>query len=130
MSAPRTVDAPRPPLVTEPAAAEVIHEVAGRPAAKPMPQLLAAVTGLYSEFSELADQGSYVTVNHTGTISIGFHAADPTIEALRALVRVAQAMGGVLITHRNADGTTGVDGDFVHQGIPFVLYTNLPTGDR
>jgi hypothetical protein len=131
MSDPMTVDAQRSPLATEPNAAEVIHlyQVAGRSAAKPMPQLLAAVTALYGEIPELASHGSYVTVSHTGTVSIGFHAPDPTIEALRALVRVAQAMGAVITTHRNETGTTAVDGDFVHQGIPFVLYTTIPTGD-
>src|SRR5262245_52439290 len=128
MSAPRTVDAACPPTVAEPTEAKVIHlhQVADKPAARPMPVLLSTVAGLYGEIPELADHGSYVTVSHTGTISIGFHAADPTIHALRALVRVAQAMGGVLTTHRNTDGSTAVDGDFVHQGIPFVLYTNLP----
>jgi hypothetical protein len=117
--------------VAEPTEAEVIHlhQVADRPAARPMLELLNALTGLYAEIPELTSHGSYVTVSHTGTISIGFHAADPTIQALRALVRVAQAMGGVLTTHRNENGTTAVDGDFVHEGIPFVLYTNLPTGD-
>jgi hypothetical protein len=131
MSALRTVDAPRPPQLTEATAVEVIHlhDVAGRPAAKPMPELLSTVASLYSEIPELAEEGSYVTVSHTGTVSIGFHAPDPTIQALRALVRVAQAMGAVITTHRNDDGTTSVDGDFVHRGIPFVLYTNIPTGD-
>jgi hypothetical protein len=95
-----------------------------------MPELLAAVTALFVEIPELAEHGSYVTISHTGTISIGFHAPDPTIEALRALVRVAQAMGAVITTHRNENGTTGVDGDFVHEGIPFVLYTNLPSGEH
>jgi hypothetical protein len=131
MSASMTVDAGRPLHMTEAADAEVIHlhQTARRPAPRPMPVLLSAVVGLYSEIPELAEQGSYVTVSHTGTISIGFHAPDPTIQALRALVRVAQAMGAVITTHRNANGTTAVDGDFVHDGIPFVLYTTIPTGD-
>jgi hypothetical protein len=125
------VDVLRPSLGTEPVGAEVIHlhQVAEKPAAKPMPELLKAVTGLYGELPELAEQGSYVSVSHIGTVSIGFHAPDPTIQALRALVRVAQAMGAVITTHRNDDGTTSVDGDFFHQGIPFVLYTTIPTGD-
>src|SRR5262245_40623001 len=119
MSASTTVDASRPPNTTEPSGADVIHlhAGAGKPAARSMPELLSAVTALYGEIPDLASHGSYVTVSHTGTISIGFHAADPTIQALRALVRVAQAMGGVLTTHRNENGSTAVDGDFVHDGI-------------
>src|SRR5262245_45778133 len=83
---------------------------------RPMAELLSVTTKLFADNQDLADHGSYVTVSHVGTVSVGFQAPNSTIEDLRALVRVIQAMGVVLLTCRNEDGSTSVTGDFTADG--------------